>query len=260
MRSLVTKSIRNLIAQDDPALDGELTDVDIDLSDLGYQPTFKMLNLGTFEVANTTVTEADWIASGARNPSRVFDNRPAGEDAGQCPVQNVNRYEAMWYCNWLSRQKGLPEYYDLRGCVGTPGVFGPGLPSYRMPGNRAVPVNPDGARGYRLETEDEYDFRSKNPGGTYVPAGQRVDDVAWYSANSGNRTRPVRGKAANGHGVYDAIGNVYQWLDTTTPGGDGVNRGGGWCSNAARVGAANRDADAPSSRFGALGFRVARSL
>ena len=60
----------------------------------------------------TEVTQADWEAWMGNNPSQ---KSPGCAD---CPVENVNWYEALAYCNALSAAEGLPECYTLTGCGG----------------------------------------------------------------------------------------------------------------------------------------------
>ena len=121
-----------------------------------------------------------------------------------------------------------------------------------------------------------------------------LDEIAWYGGNSsvdykgagwktedwkemqypGGRAGPhkVKGKKANAYGLYDMLGNVYEWCRdwygsypegaVTNPtglatGSRRVNRGGSWYNGARYCRSSNRSSNGPSGRNFILGFRVA---
>ena len=109
---------------------------------------------------------------------------------------------------------------------------------------------------YRLPTEAEWEYACRAGTTTAGPDG-RLDDHAWYAANSPTSAfrngtyHAVRSKRPNAWGLYDMLGNVMEWtLDAYAPYGDGpaVNpwvratdayphavRGGSWNDPAVRV-------------------------
>ncbi len=64
--------------------------------------------------------------------------------------------------------------------------------------------------GY-LPSEVEWEYAARG-GSTEARYGD-LDDIAWYDQNSGNQTHDVAQKRANGFGLYDMLGNVWQWVN-----------------------------------------------
>jgi formylglycine-generating enzyme required for sulfatase activity len=138
------------------------------------------------------------------------------------------------------------------------------------------------ATGLRLPTEAEWEYACR--AGTQTPFynGSRDDStvgaLAWYGSccggNSGNQTHAVGGKAANGFGLNDMLGNVWEWVNDwygaypssaqTNPTGPvsstaRVVRGGSWDYVPVFVRSSNRDDDTPGYSSNDIGFRVARN-
>jgi formylglycine-generating enzyme required for sulfatase activity len=92
--------------------------------------------------------------------------------------------------------------------------FNQGWSNEQMP---IVKVTQDEARAYcgwaggRLPTEAEWEYAAR-AGSTEARYGP-LDEVAWYSENSGNQMHPVGEKRANGFGLYDMLGNVGEWVN-----------------------------------------------
>ena len=71
-------------------------------------------------------------------------------------------------------------------------------------------------KNYRLPTEAEWEYaaRGGNKSKGYQYSGSNnINDVAWYSANSGRTTHPVGTKAPNELDVYDMSGNILEWCN-----------------------------------------------
>jgi formylglycine-generating enzyme required for sulfatase activity len=133
------------------------------------------------------------------------------------------------------------------------------------------------SRGYRLPTEAEWEYACR-AGSTGVygqgddPA--ELDRVAWFLKNSSDATNPVGRKEGNAFGLYDMLGNVWEWCDDwfapafyrASPKEDPRNtkgapsrviRGGSWRDGPRGCRPARRNGLAPGLRFNFLGFRVA---
>lgn len=131
-------------------------------------------------------------------------------------------------------------------------------------------------RKYSLPTEAQWEYAArggKKAEGTKYSGSWSVDAVAWYDGNSGSSTHPVKNKRANGLGLYDMSGNVWEWCsdwygssynvnETNNPTGPAsgsgrVLRGGGWYYFARSCRVSNRYYYSPGSRYNCdVGFRV----
>ncbi len=166
-----------------------------------------------------------------------------GWSQGRRPVINVNWHDAKLYVSWLSRKT---------------------------------------RKQYRLLSEAEWEYMARAGSTTQYPWG---DAVGSGKANckgcgsqwGGRQTAPVGRFKANNFGIYDAIGNVFEWVEdcyidsyrsaptdaearVTKSKCSRVFRGGSWFFEPWSVRSAYRGAAGISARLKYVGFRVARTL
>jgi formylglycine-generating enzyme required for sulfatase activity len=197
------------------------------------------------------VTQAQYRAVTGASPSTL-----SGSEA--LPVETVNWFDALAFCNELSRHEGLTPFYVIDG--------------------QRIEVPDWNGTGYRLPTEAEWEYACR--------AGSRMrycfgDDAAalgeyaWYGGNSGKHSHPVGQKRPNAWGLHDMHGNIAEWCwdgydahyYQKSPGAvprdpsdatDRLIRGGSWARSARDCWSTYRGTAAPNQRDLAAGFRVAR--
>lgn len=142
-------------------------------------------------------------------------------------------------------------------------------------------LNRETGMNYRLPTEAEWEYAARSGGGREQWAGagkeSELGTYAWYGGNSNSNTHAVAGKSPNKLGLYDMMGNVWEWCSDwyaryyyeNSPAKDPqgpsnglhrVIRGGGWRSKAKALRTTDRNDFVPTSKkFSDIGFRLART-
>lgn len=119
---------------------------------------------------------------------------------------------------------------------------------------------------YKLPSEAQWEYAARGNQSYKYAGSNDLGSVAWYNSNSGSTTHNVKGKNANGFGLYDMSGNVWEWCqdyynDDYTKSGNSeyrVCRGGSWSSyeNFCRV--SYRYLGTPAYLNSVTGFRLLR--
>ncbi len=223
--------------------------------------------IDSFYMCDHEVTQDEYKTVMGTNPSTATADGTADDN----PVNYVNWYHAIAYCNKLSAQEGLTPCYTVTGITDWANLAYSSVPTSSDSTWNAATCDFT-ADGYRLPTEAEWEWAARG-GENYSYAGSNtIDDVAWYSSNSSSKTHEVKTKNANGYGLYDMSGNVWEWCwdwygsissgtDATGPasGSSRVYRGGSWYLSASRCTVSYRNGSNPCSRSYYIGFRVVRS-
>lgn len=213
-----------------------------------------------FWIGKYEVTQAQYVAVMGNNPS-AFTNKPNN------PVELVSWYDAVLFCNQLSRNEGLQ-------------------PVYMESDNWETNLN---ANGYRLPTEAEWEYACRAKTTTRYSFGDALDlantgrqysedgdQYMWWWGNNTyngnvNGTKEVGLKLPNSWGLYDMHGNVWEWCSDwyapylsgaqTDPfksigGAFRVGRGGYWARDARDCRSAIRGRAEPDGVSPSVGFRI----
>ena len=155
------------------------------------------------------------------------------------PTSGVTWFEAVDLCNRLSSAHGLQPAYTAN--------------------DRQVRWDVR-ANGFRLRTEAEWEYACR--AGTTGPHYGDLREIAWTSLDGVDGPQPVRRKQPNAFGLYDTLGNVWEWcwdyLDPARYGDYRVFRGGSWADPPWSVRASTRRGSAPDAVVEGTGLRLAR--
>ncbi len=198
----------------------------------------------------------EWLEKGSQyhiesDKNDYYSKRSMSRKALDLPVVGIAWQDATSYCEWVSKQTG---------------------------------------ERYELLTEAQWEYACR--GGSeaaycFGDNAEKLGDYAWYGKNAGGKIPPVGKKQANGFGLHDMHGNVWEWVSDwysesyykqlleaarsgasgtssgasgPESGSDRVIRGGAWIYGADYCRSACRYRIGPGSRSDYLGFRLSRKV
>ena len=204
-------------------------------------PTHQVTLTQAFYMGRYEVTQAQWEAKMGSNPSYFVSANGFSSDTTK-PVEQVS-----W--NMIASTGGFMSVTGLRLPTEAEWEY-----AYRAGTTTAFHSYPAQLNGFNNDT--------------------LLGNIAWYISNSGDQTHAVGGKLANGLGLHDMSGNVWEWCQDwygpyasgseTNPtgpgkGSDRLLRGGCWYGDSNHCRGSQRFTFTPSSAFDNFGFRAVRN-
>ena len=202
-------------------------------------PTHQVTLTNAFYVGRYEVTQAQWTAKMGSNPS-AFSGY---SDSPSRPVENIS---------WNMIASGSTSFMSLTGL--------------------RLPTEAEWEYAYRAGTTTAFHSYAAQPNG--FNDDTLLGNIAWNNSNSGSQTHAVGGKFANGLGLHDMAGNVWEWCQdwdgpyssgsVTNPTGPTTGtyrllRGGFWYDLSIYCRASVRSYSSPGYVDYVGGFRVVRT-
>lgn len=162
----------------------------------------KMVDFGQFSAAKYPVTKIVWDAVRLWAKDNGYTDLAVGRGKGRQPVGCITWYDAVKFCNALSELAGLEPCYYVKGQV------------YRNGMCDITEKDRKDTNGYRLPLKEEWIQAAGGKSTKYFWGEEEQpgrDLYAWYDKNAGEIPQIVGQKLPNPYGLYDIIGNVYEW-------------------------------------------------
>ncbi|MBN2725505.1 MAG: SUMF1/EgtB/PvdO family nonheme iron enzyme [Deltaproteobacteria bacterium] len=228
--------------------------------------------VSAFKISETEITREQFSFIFGTDPSNTSVSNGITD-----PVQMVNWYHAIAFCNKLSIHEGLTPVYSISGVDFSTLTYGD-IPTTSNSTWNAVSANWN-ADGYRLPTEMEWIWAALGeeddifkPFAGYDGTNS-IGDYAVYNMNSEYKTASVKSKLPNQIGIYDMSGNIMEFIwdyHATYPSGtlndyrgpvSGYYRkvkGGPYDNDANMCAPAHQFYVTPETKYNSMGFRVAK--
>jgi len=242
---------------DSPSVPGGMVLIP-DGTNSGADPDFGVysITVDSFYMDSTEVTKAQWdeVYGWAINNGYIFDNSGLGK-ASNHPVQNVDWYDCVIWCNARSEMDGRTPCYNLSDWSCNTSENG-----YRLPSSVEWEYAARGGlRSKRFPWGDTVTHNQANyrHNGNY---GYDISDTGGYHPdyNDGEEpyTSPVGSFEPNGYGLYDMSGNVYEWCNnSSSDGSHRCFRSGSWWCYADHLRCGRENWNTPTCNYRHTGFR-----
>jgi Sulfatase-modifying factor enzyme 1/KAP family P-loop domain len=187
-----------------------------------------------YEICAYPVTQNLYNETMSEDPSYFNDN-------GDHPVEQVSWFDAVRFCNKLSKKERMDEVYEID-----------------EPNGKVKLI--EGRKGIRLPTEEEWEHACH--AGSNLDVYGPLEEIAWFDRDAEGSTHPVGLKKPNSWGLYDMLGNVWEWCwDLYKDQEESrVIRGGSYFNTSSAIRSSNRRRGGPSERDFTIGFRLARDV